>query len=48
MNLQRSLFPHEEVPLFDPVARLIINFDIEVEDNQSEDQPHLTVCKTGA
>jgi hypothetical protein len=48
MNLQWALLPHKEVPLIDPVTRVIINHKVEVEDDQSEDQTHLTICKAGA
>jgi hypothetical protein len=47
MNFQWALLPHEEVSLIDPITRLIINFYVEVEDYQSEDQTHFTVGKTG-
>lgn len=37
MNLQRTLFPHQEVPLFNPINGFIGNLHIKVEDNQGKD-----------
>jgi hypothetical protein len=37
MDLQRPLFPHQEVPLIDPTTGFIGNLHVKVEDNQGKD-----------
>jgi hypothetical protein len=46
INLQRWLMPRQIILLLNPVTALIRKLQIKLEYDQSQNQTHLTVCKT--